>query len=186
MEASEVGYASLQDDVCNLESIAETSDREGRCVCVVELEVNLFSFGGVDEHPLVRSDLIVDETYAGGHSPQSSFSSTTGLTMRSWPARAISRSSPQSGHDTISPFTASSGTETRASQSGHFSLDKVSPPILSKFSRLQLVLLYRLGFFLWPRQKLGLGQSLLCVCKHCWHCPYFYEAVRPGLVECAG
>src|SRR5438309_1342477 len=138
MEASEVGYASLQDDVCNLESVGEAGDWEGRCVCVVELEVNLFSFGGVDDHPLVRSDLIVDETYAGGHSPQSSFSRTTGLTMRSWPARAISRSSPQSGQVTISPFTASSGTETRASQSGHFSLDKRSPPILleSKFSWL--------------------------------------------------
>jgi len=61
-------------------------------------------------------------------------------------------------------------TETRA-YSWTFLTDKVSPPIFSesKFSRLQLVF-YAVGLFPLPRQKLGLGQSLLCVCKHCWHC----------------
>src|SRR5207302_5766112 len=54
-----------------------------------------------------------------GYSPQSS--SASGASARaSGVVSFTSSSAPQSGHDTISPFTASDPTVTSASHSGHF------------------------------------------------------------------
>ena len=58
------------------------------------------------------------------YSPQSSFSITRGLIIIIDPEATTSKSSPQSGQVTISPFRASTAIAIDASQSGHFSFGR--------------------------------------------------------------
>src|SRR5688500_20315965 len=63
---------------------------------------------------------------AESYSPQSS--SAPGASARaSGFVSVTSSSAPQSGHDTISPFTASTPTVTSASHSGHLDTDPLPP-----------------------------------------------------------
>lgn len=49
----------MEEDVC-LELAGFCRDVEGDRVCVVELEVDVFAFGGFDYEPLVGSELVVE------------------------------------------------------------------------------------------------------------------------------
>lgn len=59
MDGSEEADAALKENVC-LEMVRFCCDVEGDRVSIVELEVDVFAFGGLDYEPFVGSELVVE------------------------------------------------------------------------------------------------------------------------------
>ena len=49
----------MEEDVC-FEMVGSCCDVEGYCVSVVELEVDVFAFGGIDYETFVGTELVVE------------------------------------------------------------------------------------------------------------------------------